>query len=121
MKLEATIPRVSIVVPCFGKAAAPIHTTAKQRKDYTGDYTVWFLVGNGGMDYGDYYCGLYRDYYTDPFLHSLIRPDSIAMMQCQAVKSPPGEASRSKGVTPRSAAGFTRWGFGTFYIFPYWA
>ena len=29
--------------------------------------TVWFLVGNGGMDYGDYYGGLYRDYYRDPF------------------------------------------------------
>ena len=30
--------------------------------------TVWFLVGNGGMDYGDYYWGLYRDYYR----HSLL-------------------------------------------------
>ena len=30
--------------------------------------TVWFLVGNGGMDYGDYCWGLYRDYYyRDPF------------------------------------------------------
>ena len=26
-----------------------------------------------GMDYGDYYRGLYRDYYTDPFPHSLLR------------------------------------------------
>ena len=33
--------------------------------------TVWLLVGNGGMDYGDYYCGLYRDYYIDPVPHSL--------------------------------------------------
>ena len=24
--------------------------------------TVWFLVGTGGMGYGDYYWGLYRDY-----------------------------------------------------------
>ena len=24
------------------------------------------------MDYGDYYWGLYRDYYTDPFPHSLL-------------------------------------------------
>ena len=23
---------------------------------------VWFLVGNGGLDYGDYYWGLCRDY-----------------------------------------------------------
>ena len=30
--------------------------------------TVWFLVGNGGMDIGDYYYwGVYRDYYRDPF------------------------------------------------------
>ena len=34
--------------------------------------TVWFLVGNGGMDYGDYCWGLYRDYYRDPFPHSLL-------------------------------------------------
>ena len=33
--------------------------------------TVWFL-GNGGMDYGDYHRGLYRDYYRDPFHHSLL-------------------------------------------------
>ena len=29
--------------------------------------SVWFLAGNGGIDYGDYYWGLYRDYYRDPF------------------------------------------------------
>ena len=34
--------------------------------------TVWFLVGNGGMHHGDYYWGLYRDYYRDPFPHSLL-------------------------------------------------
>ena len=35
--------------------------------------SVWFLVGNGGMDYWDYYWGLYRDYYNkDPFPHSLL-------------------------------------------------
>ena len=34
--------------------------------------TVWFLVGNGGMGYGDYYWGLYRDYYRDQFPHSLL-------------------------------------------------
>ena len=34
--------------------------------------SVWFLVGNGGMDYGDYYWGLYRGYYRDPFPHSLL-------------------------------------------------
>ena len=31
---------------------------------------VWFLVGNGGMGYGDYYWGLYRRYHRDPFPHS---------------------------------------------------
>ena len=35
-------------------------------------FTVWSLVGNGGMDYGDYYWGLYRGYYRDPFPHSLL-------------------------------------------------
>ena len=35
--------------------------------------TVWFLVGNGGNDYGDYDWGLCRDYYRDPFPHSLLR------------------------------------------------
>ena len=34
---------------------------------------VWFLVGNGGMDYGNYYWGVYRDYYRDPAAHSLLR------------------------------------------------
>ena len=29
--------------------------------------TVWFLVGNGGMDIGDYYWGVYRDYYRETF------------------------------------------------------
>ena len=29
-------------------------------------------VGNGGMDYGDFYWGLCRDYYRDPFPHSLL-------------------------------------------------
>ena len=29
---------------------------------------VWFLVGNGGMDSGDYDWGVYRD----PFPHSLL-------------------------------------------------
>ena len=32
----------------------------------------WFLVWNGGMDYGDYYWELYRGYYRDPFPHSLL-------------------------------------------------
>ena len=33
---------------------------------------VWFLVGNGGMDYGDYHWGLYRDYYRDPCVWCLV-------------------------------------------------
>ena len=34
--------------------------------------SVWCLVGNGGMGYGDYSLGVYRDYYRDPFPHSLL-------------------------------------------------
>ena len=34
--------------------------------------TVWFLVGNGGMSYGHYYWGLYKNYYRDPLPHSLL-------------------------------------------------
>ena len=34
--------------------------------------SVWFLAGNGGIDIGDYYWGLYRDCYRDPFPHSLL-------------------------------------------------
>ena len=34
--------------------------------------TIGSLVGNGGMDYGDYFWRLYRDYYRDPFPHSLL-------------------------------------------------
>ena len=34
--------------------------------------TVWCLVGNGGIEYGDYHWGLYRDYCRDPFPHSLL-------------------------------------------------
>ena len=30
-------------------------------------FTPLCLVGNGGRDYGDYYWGLYRDFYRDPF------------------------------------------------------
>ena len=47
--------------------------------------TVWFLVGNGGMDYGDYYWGFYRDYYRDPFPHSLLRTrQSKSLRGCTA-------------------------------------
>ena len=37
-----------------------------------GSKSPWCLVRNGGMDYGDYYWGLYRGYYRDPFHHSLL-------------------------------------------------
>ena len=30
------------------------------------------LLGNGGMDYGDYWWGLYRGYNGNPFPHSLL-------------------------------------------------
>ena len=35
--------------------------------------SVWFFVGNGRLGYGDYHWRLYRDYYMDPFPHSLFR------------------------------------------------
>ena len=36
----------------------------KHRRPRSGvSSTVWFLVGNGGLDYGDYYWGPYTDYY----------------------------------------------------------
>ena len=41
--------------------------------------TVWFLVGSGGMDYGYYYWGLYRDYYRDPFPHSLLSTRQMSL------------------------------------------
>ena len=34
--------------------------------------TPWCLGRNGGMDCKDYHLGLYRDYYKDPFPHSLL-------------------------------------------------
>ena len=34
--------------------------------------SLWCLVGDGGMGYGDNYWELYRDYYRDPFPHSLL-------------------------------------------------
>ena len=41
---------------------------------------VGFVVGNGGMGHGDDYWGLYlyRDYYRDPFPHSLLRTRQIS-------------------------------------------
>ena len=33
---------------------------------------TWCFGGNWGMDYKDYYWGLYRDYCGEPFLHSLL-------------------------------------------------
>ena len=40
--------------------------------DGPGGLSVWCLVGNWGMDYGDSYWGLYKGYYRDPFPHSLL-------------------------------------------------
>ena len=50
---------------------APFSLSSKQQLGKT----VWFLVGNGGMDYGDYYWGLYKDCHRDPFPHSYQDPD----------------------------------------------
>ena len=56
----------------------------KPCKAYKPHQTLWFLAGNGGMGYWDNYCGLYRDYYRDPFPHSLLRTrqSRAAMVLC---------------------------------------
>ena len=38
--------------------------------NYNGLYRVRALEFRNGTDTGNYYNGLYRDYYKDPFLHS---------------------------------------------------
>ena len=49
---------------------------------------VWFLVGNGGMDYGDDYWESYGDYYRDPFPHSLL--STRHSMYLESLLSPEG-------------------------------
>ena len=39
----------------------------------TWDFSAWFLVGNGGMGFGDDDRGTLREYHGDPFPHSLPR------------------------------------------------
>ena len=56
---------------CGGSGWLLAHRRASDPPVRQGDLPVWFLVGNGGMDYGDDYWGLYRDYDQDPFPHSL--------------------------------------------------
>ena len=51
--------------------------------------SVWFLVGNGGMDYGDYYWGLYRDYYRGPFPHSLLSTRQFFVVSSSFYPKPP--------------------------------
>ena len=41
------------------------------------------------MDYGDYYWGLYRGYYRDPFPHSLLR--AAAKQMSDVVREDAGE------------------------------
>ena len=51
--------------------------------------SVWFLAGNGGMDIGDDYWGLYSDYYRDPVPHSRLRIRQKLQMlgqKCRAAK-----------------------------------
>ena len=52
---------------------AGVHVRLQPKQKPEIGKTVWFLVGNGGMGYGDHYWGLYRGYYSrDPFPHSLL-------------------------------------------------
>ena len=48
--------------------------------------SVLFLVGNGGMDYGDYSWGLYRDYYRDPFPHILVSTRQLLVVDGRCAK-----------------------------------
>ena len=52
---------------CIIAFSAWIHRLEKEDDQKT---TPWCLGGKGGMDYRDYFGGLYRDYYGDPFPHS---------------------------------------------------
>ena len=61
---------------------------------YSAELSFWFLVGNGGMDYGDYYWGLYRDYYRDPFPHSLL---SIRQYSAELFQTGVGFRASSRG------------------------
>ena len=45
----------------------------------------WCLLGTGGMDYGGYSWGLYRDYYRDPFPHSLLSTREFCTAGASAV------------------------------------
>ena len=67
--------------------------------EFTKRISVWFLVGNGGMGYGDSYWGLSKNYYRDPFPHSLLRTRQIL----------------SRGAEPPSARGEDAHGFGLPY------
>ena len=61
---------------------------------------VWFEVGNGGMDVGDDYWVLYRDYYRDPFPHSLLSTRELCQKSrltgnCASALGMPGTGTRA--------------------------
>ena len=44
-------------------------------------------IRNGGMGYGDYYLGIYRDYYRDPFPPSLLSTRELRLWAFRALKA----------------------------------
>ena len=59
--------------------------------------TPWCLVGHGGMDIEDYYWGLYRGYYRDPFPNSLLgtRQKTSETTKHRNIPPPPGRKAES--------------------------
>ena len=59
------------------------------------------------MDYGDYYWGLYRDYYRDPFPHSLLSTRQFGGFAGYSSDNPhllQPKASKASGMGPRTDA-----------------
>ena len=68
--------------PAVGAPRLPGPATQWQRQARN---TVWFLVGNGELDFGDHYWGLNRDYHRDPFPPFPTEPDRILHRHGQEV------------------------------------
>ena len=60
-------------------AGPPVSQTATAQAHIDA---VWFLVGNGGMGYGDYYWGLFRDYYFPTKHQGFEGPGRFQMKAC---------------------------------------
>ena len=68
------------VWPLQNAKAGPVTHWQRQARN-----TVWFLVGNGELGFGDHYWGLNRDYHRDPFPPFPTEPDRILHRHGQEV------------------------------------